>query len=227
MEAPDKAEQFLKDMQRIENLRARPLAGRPGQLVQMFAAYVQDGVLLTAEDDLMHYMAERRLAITGRVTPPLQPDNPSFKRQIVEALAFHLLFCRRDQAQDRDQMLRLIHQTLREVKVNGAPVYAAKVRGTVLEDLCRNSGVLKQTRRGAYEAYEWESVLWLQFFAAAHLARKLGENDPHFTQWVYAHGQSGQSTLQCPVCAMVLPPFSHYFWHGDWQGHDYYIGRPF
>ena len=26
-----------------------------------------------------------------------------------------------------------------------------------------------------------------------------------------------QSALRCAVCAMALPPFSHYFWHGDWQ----------
>jgi len=154
MKAPDKAEQFLKDMQSIENLRARPLAGRPGHLVWMLAAYVQDGVLLSAEDDLMQYMAERRLALTRGVTPLLQPDDLSYKRQVVEALAFHLLFCRRGQAQNDTQMLSLVRQTLREVKVNGTPVYTARDGGTVLEDLCRNSELLKQTRRSAYETYE-------------------------------------------------------------------------
>jgi len=76
-------------------------------------------------------------------------------------------------------MLRLIRQTLREVKVNGTPVYMARDGGAVLEDLCRNSGVLKQTRRSVDETYEWESVLWLQFFAAAHIARKPGIDVMH------------------------------------------------
>ncbi|MFQ5859145.1 MAG: HEAT repeat domain-containing protein [Anaerolineae bacterium] len=183
LEEPEEAEQFIREMGRPGNGRALELAARPGHLVQMFATYVQDGVLLTAEEDLMNRVAYRRFAITGRVTPQLMPDEQVYKRQVAEEAAFHILFCRHGQPQNRAPMLNLVSQALMEVRVNGTPIYSPKDAHTMLEDLCRNSGFLQQTRKGAYE---FESVPWLQFFAACYLARKLQEGDSNFKQWIFA-----------------------------------------
>jgi len=63
-----KAEQFIKETRQAEKMRALQLAARPGHLVHMFATYVQDGVLFTAEEDLMKRVAEKRFAVTvGRM----------------------------------------------------------------------------------------------------------------------------------------------------------------
>jgi hypothetical protein len=204
----DKAERFITDMRQSANGRALQLAARPGHLVQMFATYVQEDVLLTAEDELMDRVAKRRLRkITGRVTPPLEPDEPVYKRQVIEAVSFHLLFCRQGHAQEREPMLQLIGGALMDVRLNGTPIYQPQDAGTMLEDLCRNSGFLKETQKGAYEL---ESVPWLQFFAACHMARSAQARD--WRRWLFKRKE-----LTCELCHKSLPPFNHYFWHSDWH----------
>jgi hypothetical protein len=208
----EKAERFIEEMSQSANGQALQLAARPGHLVHMFATYVQDGVLLTHEDDLMQRVAERRFAVTGRVTPKLEPDEPVYKRQVVEVVAFHTLSCRQGQAQDREQMLKLVSYALSGIRENGTPVYAPKDGVTMLEDLCRNSGFLRQTQKGTYE---FESIPWLQFFAARHLARRFDEGDVNFQEWVF--GGIGEKRFTCELCRRSLPPFNHYFWHPEWQ----------
>lgn len=207
----DKAERFIADMRQSAHGRALQLAARPGHLVQMFATYVQEGMLLTAEDELMDRVAKRRLTIiTGRVTPPLVPDEPVYKRQVIEAVSFHLLFCRQGHAQEREQMLQLVGGALMAVRLNGAPIYQPEDAGTMLGDLCRNSSFLKETQKGAYEL---ESVPWLQFFAACYLARNAqGTNGLQWRRWLFEREE-----FTCDLCHKSLPPFNHYFWHTEWQ----------
>jgi HEAT repeat protein len=206
-----KAEQFLTELHESPKGHTRDLASRPGHLVQLFTTYVRDNVLLHFEDDLMQRVAERRFAVTGRLTPPLTPDDPVHKRQVMEAVSFHLLFCRQGQSQTREQMLNLIGAVVAQAQENGAAVYSPKDTVTVLEDLCRNSSFLKQSRT---KTYDCESVPWLQFFAACHLARQAdrSDSDPQWCNWLYTSGE-----FICHLCRKQLPPFHHYFWHEGWR----------
>jgi hypothetical protein len=206
-----KAERFITELHESANGNTRDLASRPGHLVQLFTTYVRDHVLLHFEDDLMQRVAERRFAVTGRVTPPLTSDNPVHKRHVIEAVSFHLLFCRQGHSQTREQMLKLVGGVLAEAQENGMPLYSPKDTFKMLEDLSRNSSFLKQSHT---KTYDCESVPWLQFFAACHLARQADrtDNTPRWREWLFTRGE-----FTCQMCRKQLTPFSHYFWHEGWR----------
>jgi hypothetical protein len=219
---PDTATRFMQALDQAGKAAALDLAARPGHLVHMLVTYMREGVVLTAEEELMQRVATARFAITGRVTPSLQPDEPVDKQQVVEDVSFHLAICQQGKTLSRAQMLRLVRHALLEVKAGGQSVYAAADGVTMLADLCHNSGFLKQTPRGDYDL---ESVPWMQFFAACLIARKLQDSDEPVTQWVYAEeGAVASAKLhstparRCPWGAADWPPFSRYLWRREWHG---------
>ncbi|MCA9466382.1 MAG: HEAT repeat domain-containing protein [Nitrospira sp.] len=220
LDAQDKTAKLLREMKGGTKPRAWPFAGRPGHLIQMVVTYVQEGILLAWEEDQMDRIASRRFQVTDRVTPKLEPDDPQPKRQLIEELAFHSLFCRKGQAQTRAQMLDLLTQMIQTRHARQqyeVTTYRPQQASRLLTDLCANSSFLKPTRQGVIE---WESVPWLQFFAASHLAQKLEPDtgDPAFHHWAYSPPNEQEPILlSCPICQITLPQFAHYLWRPEWR----------
>lgn len=217
LDAQEKTQKLLRDMKEGHQPRAWQFAGRPGHLIQMVVTYIQEGVLLAWEEDQMDRIAIRRFQVTERVTPKLEPDDPRLKRQLTEELAFHSLLCRKGQAQTRAQMLDLLTHIIHAKQKQAVCGYRPQQVSRLLNDLCANSGFLKNTRQGLVE---WESVPWLQFFAASYLAQQLEPDtgDPTFQHWAYAPpNEQTPITLPCAICHITLPQFAHYLWRPEWQ----------
>lgn len=204
---PGQATPFIEAMDQVAPAHVRHLTTRAGSVIRMFAAYVYEDRALTATDTLLGHVAAGRFGITGRVEPPLDPDESTDKRQVAEAIGFHLLVCQHGQPQTREAMLALVQQALVAAELDD--VYtAAEDCVTLLEDLCRNSGFLTCTTHGAYA---WESPSWLQFFAAYFIKRKLREGHADFARWVAATSaaRARRVGLCCPLCAEPLPLCPH------------------
>lgn len=242
LDAPQKAEDFLREVQ--ENHAARELAERPGHLVHMFRAYEQDGKLLSAEEQILKWVADKRFTNIdsriaerdekGRDVPKLREDfdKPEFKQQVVEEVAFHFLLCRQAKQQDSGGMKGLVKwATLHVAEAQpGKCEYTNNDGELMFDDLLRTSGFIVQPKEGYYE---FESVPWLHFFAASFLVRKL-QKDPRFKLWILGKAprsrmealwfalrrrvsQTPEPGLPCEVCNTALPSFPHYLWRRKWH----------
>ena len=148
LEEEERAEGFIQALGQVADGQAMELASRPGHLVQMLATYLHEGVVLTAEAELMDRVADRRFAITGRVTQSLNPDKPVYKRQMAEELAFHFLFCRGGKPLNWLKLTELAGHALQGVGYTGT----LAERDILLEDLGRNSGFLRPTSRQTWSS---------------------------------------------------------------------------
>jgi hypothetical protein len=206
-------EHFIQAMDQALSEHVQHLATRPGYVIWMFAAYAEEGIHLTEAEELTRRVVLGRFDITGRVQPSLVSDEPSDKRQIAEALSFHLLVCQNGQPQTEEAMLALVQQALVATELND--VYPEQDYLTLLEDLCRNSGFLTHTAEGAYA---WESPLWLQFFATCFIEDKRQERHDDFARWaVTSVAQARHIGLHCPLCNEPLPPCPHAVQRAEWS----------
>jgi HEAT repeat protein len=228
----DCVESFLAALH--ANRAADTLAARPGHLVLMFEAFVVDGVLLAWEEEVMNYVADRRFAIPTRVSPAPEPDTPAYKRQTLEEMAFHVLFCRRGEPQQEAAMRKLVEQALKNLAQEKHPLRTPLDAEAVFQDLHRTSGFLRQV---GTDRYDFESALWLQYFAVCHLARCLNGGDNFIKSWILADNdgslsassrrrqlktlwssylkapRQASSSTACSVCKGDLQPFRNYLWH--------------
>jgi hypothetical protein len=211
---PDKAEPFIQTVQQQQTEHRWDLAASPGHLVHLFAAYaLLEGVSFVDERALMSRVVEGRFALTGRTSTTLEPDDPTYKRQVAEAMSFHLLLCRGGAPQSGEALHHLVQQVFDALQSSYLPWSTHKECTLLLEDLCCNSGFLRRTPTGEYE---WESPAWLHYFAGCYLDRKLQDGDVDFTRWVAVESEptgttnrrvsrTQQSLVSCPVCINPLP----------------------
>jgi HEAT repeat protein len=154
--------------------RLPELLTRPGHLVQLLTLYHQTGTLPTTETELFEQLLAHRLTITGRSHPPVESDDPEHlsttKRQVLDALAVHLLACRQNQRHTRTHMLALIRQVLQEQKKHGQPLFPLSQAPVLLNDFVHNSGLLRRVGFDP-EYYEFETVIWLQHLTGCGLAK--------------------------------------------------------
>jgi len=211
---PGQAEHFIQAMDQAVSEYVRHLATRPSYVIRMFAAYANEVIQLTEVEELMRRVVQGRCDITGRVQSSLVPDEPSDKRQIAEALSFHLIVCQNGQPQTEEAMLTLVQQALFAVGLND--VYTdTEDYMTLLEDLYRNSGFLTRTADGAYA---WESPLWLQFFATCFIEYKRQKRHDDFASWAGTSvAQARHVGLYCPLCNEPLPPCPHALQRTEWS----------
>ena len=63
------------------------LARRPGHLIEMYVQYCHTGAMAMFEEDLMTWLAQERFAERGRAQPPLEPDEPTEKQEILQEIS--------------------------------------------------------------------------------------------------------------------------------------------
>ena len=196
-----------------EDARRKDLASRPGHLVELYVQFRTTGKMALFEEDLMAWVAQERFQVTdtARAQPPLAPNSATDRQKIMEAISFHMLFCRKAEPLTEDRVLEII------LAAKANTQFRDLAETFIRNDLVRNSGFLRETRNEyGKAALVVESVPWLQFFAAGYLARQLDRkkaplHDP-LRKWV-----SG-SSFTCSVCDDTpLPDFAHYLWRREWR----------
>ena len=158
---------FRQELQQPTQGRVHELLTRPGHLIQILTAYAQTGMLPTTETEVVEHLIQGRLTITGRIQPPVEPDDLDKKRSILESLALHLVACRQGQRHTRAQLLALIRQVLHEWVTHDSLLFPLSQASALLNDLTRNSGLLTEVEP---EVYEFETVIWAQFLTGCALA---------------------------------------------------------
>ena len=152
----------------------RALLERPGHLVRLLTVYAETGQVLETETEVLTHLLTERLRTTGRSHPlvmPDDPDNAHKKRQVLEAVAWHVLACRKGDSQTRVQLLSLIEQVLQEHAQAGTPLFPLTQATVLLNDYIRNSSLL--TRVGFDpEQFQVESVVWLYYLVGSGLANR-------------------------------------------------------
>ncbi|HMS82562.1 MAG TPA: HEAT repeat domain-containing protein [Nitrospira sp.] len=162
--------QFQTFLQKVETHSAgRELMSRPGHLVQMLGFYAERQALPSTETELLTYLLHRRLQTTGRIQPPVDPDDPATKKRLLASIALHLLACRKGRLHTRAQLLALIQQVLTEHAGHHRPLFSLSQASPLLNDLLHNSGLL--TRVGMDpERYAIESAIWASLLTGTALA---------------------------------------------------------
>jgi hypothetical protein len=195
------AKTFLNELER--NSQAKALARKPGHLALMCHEYRRKGIIYLCEAELYDSVIDYRLSEEIERAEPLNPDEIVYKRQVLEELAFHLQFCRFGQTQlKRDELLKLISAACLHIQVEEQPVYTAKDGVLMLENLVRNSGLLREQEKNSYQ---FERITFREFLAARYVAQRMGDGTPvekkQFTDWIY-----GGNRLSCTTCDYSLPP---------------------
>jgi len=200
-----------------EDARRKDLARRPGHLVLMYVQFRATGMMALFEEDLMAWVAQERFQVTDtdRAEPRLSPNESDDRQQIMEAVCFHMLFCRKATTLPRAEVLALVHSAKIDTQFADVP------QTFILNDLVRNSGFLRETEtRDGQNAIALESVPWLQFFAAGYLARKFDaprlNNKGEMLALALQNWVSG-SSFTCSICATPLPDFAHFLWRREWR----------
>ncbi|HMS82569.1 MAG TPA: hypothetical protein PKD12_02835 [Nitrospira sp.] len=178
------------------------LAERSGFLVLLLGLYLQRKVLLKDETDLLETVQYHRwrkkvseqIALT-------QPDEPVYKQQILEALGFHLYFCRGGQASGAE-VEQVLRQVLEQQDEGDGPIYRPTEAPTMLQEYTDVRHFLRGNRQ---DGWVFRSPEWLRFYAASQMAALVNGQDKAIVGWI-----EGTTSLHCQSCGISL---------GRWDEH--------
>ncbi|MCA9466387.1 MAG: CHAT domain-containing protein [Nitrospira sp.] len=201
---PHKAERLRQSL-RPEDWPIQPhTLTRPGYLMLQTTTFLTDGDLLQEEGELLNRVVTHRLAITGRIQKPLEPDEPHYKAQILENLAVHSGWCQPGKTRTQEDSLAVIRQAMEAVKAGDISIYEPTTASQALEDLTHNSGFLQIDD---HHNIVIEAGPWTKYFIARFITHKLFQEDKDIVQWINQKEGTSPSAMACPVCFQPLPPW--------------------
>ncbi len=183
------------------------LTERTGYLVVLLGLYLHRNVLLKNETDLLETVQYHRWRkkVRKQVTLTL-PDEPVYKQQILEALGFHLYFCRRGQA-SAATVERMLRQALEQQDGGEGPIYPSDRAPFMLQEYAD----IRQFLRGnSQDGWMFRSPEWLRFYAASQIAALVNGQDKAIMGWM-----EGASSVHCQSCGSALGRWDEHLANGQ------------
>ena len=149
---------------------ARTRLTRPGHLLQLLTSYASTGKILETDTEVTTHLLKDRLRTTGQSHHSVTPMDPVKKRQVLEAVALHLLACRQGDPLTRPHLQALVEQVLQEQAVAGLPLFSLTHARALLNEFIQNSGLF--TRVGFDPDRYQVEVVWLHHLAGSALANQ-------------------------------------------------------
>jgi hypothetical protein len=195
-------EAFLQSLSADQ--RCNALARRPGHLVEMYVQFRTTGNTALFEQDLMTWVSQERFKTSGRAEAKFSPSS-DLRRQVMNDVCFHLLCCQRRSWAYSGEMRKLVATALFPPGRRLSAIKTDRTVSQMLGDLVRNAGFLREVRIEGRDAYEVEGVLFLQYFAAAHIAQRLEQKNQSVSSWIL-----GDAEWHCEVCEKQLQRFCYW-----------------
>lgn len=194
-------------LQRVAKASERPegvtaLASRPGFWAEMLAHFLRQMVLLTDEADLLDRLQENRWRKPVESPKMVQPDEPVYKQQILEAAGFHTYFCRSGSKNGCEVGLvtqSMITAILQFIDFGEGPVYPLDLATRLLQEHVEIRPFLQG---GESVGWVFLSQEWTRFYAASQIAALVNDQDQAVLGWM-----EGGKSLRCRSCEMDLGTF--------------------
>ena len=182
-----------------------PLAGRSGFWAEMLAHFLRQMVLLTDESDLLDRLQQNRWRKPVESAQMVHPDEPVYKQRMLDALGFHLYFCRRgavSEVEDEPIMQTMLRSVLQQMDLGEGPIYSPDLAVRLLQEHVEIRPVLQRT---ASAGWAFRSEEWRRFYAASQLAALVNDQDPAVLAWI-----EGGKSLHCQSCKTNLGTFKEH-----------------